>query len=150
MKEFNTSPKFPRLEPRLKMVYFHIQNILQGCRDVVREFNSPKRLAAFIYEIYLLHLFPYLSVYLSIYVTQSGGGGGFRIHRLHLSRGVRRLPTSVLYMTLNQSDGVAQVILELWEMRSTPSLPLLVGPFWPREVAPHTVLSMGQIKLFDI
>ena len=27
-------------------------------------------------------------------------------------------------------------MLELWGMRSTPSLPLLPGPLWPRVVAP--------------
>ena len=32
----------------------------------------------------------------------------------------------------------------LW---STPSLPSLSGPFWPRVVAPDRVLSMGQIEL---
>ena len=35
---------------------------------------------------------------------------------------------------------------ELW-MRSTPSLPLLPGPLWPRVVAPDRVLFMDQIEL---
>ncbi len=30
-----------------------------------------------------------------------------------------------------QSDGEVTVNLELWGMRSTPSLPLLLGPLWP-------------------
>ena len=38
-------------------------------------------------------------------------------------------------------------MLELWGMRSTPSLPLLSGPFWTEEVAPDRVLSIGQIEL---
>ena len=38
-------------------------------------------------------------------------------------------------------------MLELWEMWSILSLPLLPGPLWPREVVPERVLSMGQIKL---
>ena len=38
-------------------------------------------------------------------------------------------------------------MLELWEMRSTPSLPPLVGPLWPGVVAPDRVLSMSQIKV---
>ena len=42
-----------------------------------------------------------------------------------------------------QSDGEVPVVLELWEMRSTPSLPLLLGPLWPRMVAPDRALSMG-------
>ena len=41
-------------------------------------------------------------------------------------------------------------MLELWGMQSTPSLPLIPGPLWPRVVAPDRVLSIGQIELFDI
>ena len=32
-------------------------------------------------------------------------------------------------------------------MQSTPSLPSLPGPLWPRVVAPDRVLSRGQIEL---
>ena len=46
------------------------------------------------------------------------------------------------------SDGKAPV-LELWEMKSTPSLPLLIDSLSPIVVVPVTVLSMGQIKLFN-
>ena len=46
-----------------------------------------------------------------------------------------------------QSDSEAPVILELW---SIPSLPPLRGPLEPGELAPHWVLSMGDIELFDI
>ena len=46
-----------------------------------------------------------------------------------------------------QSDGEVPIMLELWGMRSTPSLPLLPGPLWPRVVAPERVLSMGQTEL---
>ena len=35
-----------------------------------------------------------------------------------------------------QSDGEVLVMLKLWRMRSTPFLPLLPGPLWPRVVAP--------------
>ena len=38
-------------------------------------------------------------------------------------------------------------MLELWGMRSTPSLPSLPGPLWLGVVAPDRVLSMGQIEL---
>ena len=41
-----------------------------------------------------------------------------------------------------QFDEV-QVMLELWGMRSTPSLPSLPGPLWPRTGAPDRALSMG-------
>ena len=50
---------------------------------------------------------------------------------------------------IKQSDGEAPV-LELLGMRSTPSLPLLPGSLWPGMVTPDRVLSMGQIKLFNI
>ena len=39
--------------------------------------------------------------------------------------------------------------LEIWGMRSIPSLPLLTGPLWLGMVVPDRVLSMGQIELFD-
>ena len=42
-----------------------------------------------------------------------------------------------------QSDGEAPVILELWGMRSTTSLPLLPGSLWPGIVPPDRTLSMG-------
>ena len=38
-------------------------------------------------------------------------------------------------------------MLELWEMQSTYSLPLLQGPHWPGVIAPVKVLSMGQIEV---
>ena len=41
-------------------------------------------------------------------------------------------------------------MLELRVMWSTPLLPLLLDPLWPGVVALGRVLSMGQIKLFDI
>ena len=49
-----------------------------------------------------------------------------------------------------QSDGEALVMLELWGMRNTPSLPSLFGLLWPGAVATDKVLSKGQIELFDI
>ena len=42
-----------------------------------------------------------------------------------------------------QSDGEVPAMLEIWGMRSTPSLPLLPGPLWPGMVAPDRTLSMG-------
>ena len=46
-----------------------------------------------------------------------------------------------------QYYGEAPIMLELWRMWSTPSLP---GPLWSEAVAPDRVLSLGQIELFDI
>ena len=42
-----------------------------------------------------------------------------------------------------RSDGVVSVILELWKMQSTPSLPLLPGPLWSGMVVPDRALSIG-------
>ena len=42
-----------------------------------------------------------------------------------------------------QSNGEVPVMLELWEMRNIPSLPLLPGPLWPGVVALDGALSMG-------
>ena len=46
-----------------------------------------------------------------------------------------------------QSDGEVPVMVELWRMQSTPSLPSLPGPLWPGVVAPNRDLSMVQIEL---
>ena len=62
-----------------------------------------------------------------------------------------KIPTSNEYpgYDTKPSDGEAPV-LELWEMWSTPSLPLLPGPLFLEVVAHERFLSMGQIELFDI
>ena len=75
-------------------------------------------------------------------------GWGCRIHWLLLDRGIRPLNECPVYDT-KQSDSKVLVMLELWGIRSTPSLPSPPGPFWPGEVGPNRVLSMGQrIKLY--
>ena len=48
-----------------------------------------------------------------------------------------------------KSDSKAHVMLELWGMRSTPSLPSLPDPIWARAIAPVRVLSIGQIELLQ-
>ena len=73
-------------------------------------------------------------------------GWGCRIHRLHLYRGVRS-PNYYPISETNQSDGEAPVMLELFGMLSTPSLPSLPVPLWHGVVAPDRVLSMDQIEL---
>ena len=62
-------------------------------------------------------------------------GWGCRIHRLLLCRGVRP-PNECPGYDNKQSDGEVPAMLELWGMRSTPSLPSLPGPLWPVVVAP--------------
>ena len=49
-----------------------------------------------------------------------------------------------------QSDCKPPVMLELFGMWGTSLLPLLPGPLWSGVVALDRVLSVGQIKLFDI
>ncbi len=46
-----------------------------------------------------------------------------------------------------QSDGEVPVMLELWGMWSTPSLPLFPGAHWPGVVEPDRALSMSQIEV---
>ena len=48
---------------------------------------------------------------------------------------------------IKQSDGEVLVMLELWGMRSTPSLPLLPGTLWPEMVAHYRALSKCEIEL---
>ena len=79
-----------------------------------------------------------------MYVAQSAEAA--RIHRLHLSRGVRPSKECQVY-DLKQSDCEVPVMLEIWGMQSTPSLPSLSGPLWPGVVPPVRAPSMGQIEL---
>ena len=76
-------------------------------------------------------------------------GRGYRILRLHLCVRVRS-PNECPEYDTKQSDNEAPVIIEVWLMRSIPLLPSHPGPLWPGVVTPDRVLSMGQIKLFDI
>ena len=49
-----------------------------------------------------------------------------------------------------QSDGKVPVMLALWRMQSSPSLPSLQGPLWLRVVVPDRVLSTVQVELLNI
>ena len=85
----------------------------------------------------------------TIQKTNCPVGWGCRIHWLLLCRGVRPPITTTEcpgYDT-KQSDGVVPVMLELWGMWRTPSLPSLPGLLWSRVVATDRVLSMGQIEV---
>ena len=73
-------------------------------------------------------------------------GWGCKIHRLLPCRGVR-LPNECPGYDTKQSDSEVSVILELWGMQNTPSLPSLPGPLWPGVVASDRVPSIGQIEL---
>ena len=64
-------------------------------------------------------------------------GWGCRIHRLHPCRGIRTPhPDECPGYDTKQSDSEAAVMLELWRIRSTPSLPLLPYPIWPEVAEP--------------
>ena len=74
-----------------------------------------------------------------------------RIYRLHLWTGVRPSPPNECPVyDPKLSDGVTPVMLELWEMQSTPSLLSLPGPLWLEVAAPDSILLMVQIELFDV
>ena len=66
-----------------------------------------------------------------------------RIQWLHLCRGVRPTPNECPRNDTKQSDGEVPVMMGLWGIRNTPSLPLLPGPLCPGMVAPDRALSMG-------
>ena len=63
--------------------------------------------------------------------------------RMHLCRVFRSPPKCPLYNTKQSVGEVPVMLLELWGMRSTPSLPLLPGPLQRIVVEPDRVLSMG-------
>ena len=73
---------------------------------------------------------------------------GCRIHQLPLCKGVRPPPHNECseYDT-KHPDGEVPVMLELWEMWSTPSLPSLSGSLWTGVVALDRILSIAQIEL---
>ena len=48
---------------------------------------------------------------------------------------------------IKQSNSEGPELLELWGIRSIPSLPSLLGPPWSGVVTPNRVLSMCQIKV---
>ena len=60
-------------------------------------------------------------------LTQSVGAAGYTDCT---SAGGKKENESLGYDT-KQSYGEVPVMLELWGMQITPSLPLLPGPFWP-------------------
>ena len=78
--------------------------------------------------------------------TNCSVGWGFRILRLHLCRGLKPAPCHNECPDYNtkQSDGDVPVMLELWGIWSTLSLPSLPGPLWPRVVAPDRVRFMSN------
>ena len=88
----------------------------------------------------------YLMILVYIYIYTCLDGWGCKIHRQHLCKG-GRLPKRVPGYDTKQSDGDASVMLVLWGMQSTSSLPSVAVPLEPGMVAPDRALSMSQIEL---
>ena len=88
----------------------------------------------------------YVYIYIYIYnFSQDWScpvGWGCRIHWLLLCRGVRPSPPNECpgYDT-KQSDGEVPAVLELWGMRSTPSLPSLPGATTPGQSGRGSTLA---------
>ena len=74
-------------------------------------------------------------------------GWGCRMLTASLQRVKTPFPDQCSGYGTKLSDGEVPVMLELWGMWNTFSLPLLRGSLWPGVVAPDKVLSMGQIEL---
>ena len=70
---------------------------------------------------------------------------GCRICQLHLCRCITSLHLS-LTSVLDMTQRHIMVRLQSWSTFSLPSLPDLL---WPGVVVPVTVISMGQIELFN-
>ena len=123
-----------------QVLLFNTNNCIQHYSFVCTQLNDSKYYyVSLTIQLNMRHLFSYI-----FHKALAQYGWGCRIHRLHLCGGVRFPPAmSVLDMTLNILMGEAPVMLELWGMRSTPTLPLLPGRLWPRMVAPDRALSMG-------
>ena len=102
------------------------------------------------YSNHPLCFYSYCQNFICPRVSMRNGPVGWdrRIHRLHLCWGVKILECPDY--GIKQSDGRAPVMLELWRMWSTPSLPSLPGPLRLGVVAPERALSVGQIELIDI
>ena len=60
---------------------------------------------------------------------------------------VKTTPNECSGYDTQQSDGNVLEMPELWGKCCIPSLPLLLGPLWPRAVVPDRFLSMDQIEL---
>ena len=80
-------------------------------------------------------------------LTQSAGWGDWIIHRLLLCGGVRSSPNEFPVYDIKPSEDEGPVMLELWGIRSTHSLPSLLGPLWLQMVALDRVLSIIQIEI---
>ena len=84
------------------------------------------------------HTHTHTHIYIYIYIYICTVGWGWRIHRLHRWRVIRPQKMSVLDRTLNN------LMLQLWGLLSSPSLPSILSQLWFGVVVPDEVLSIGQ------
>ena len=70
--------------------------------------------------------------------------------RLHLCRGIRPPANDCPVYDIKQSNDEVPVMLALWGMQSTLSLPTNTDPFWPGVLGTYMVLSKSQIKKINI
>ena len=84
-----------------------------------------------------------ISIYLSIYLAQAARAAEYT-ESISAERqdSANKDPVS----DAKQSDGEASVILELWGMQSTPSLPWFPGSFSLGVIISEKVLSIGKIE----
>ena len=75
--------------------------------------------------------------YINIYTTQSAGAVEY----------TDCISVECPEYDTKQYDSNVPVMLELWGMLTTSSLPKLSGPLWPGVVAPDRVISMVPIEL---
>ena len=86
------------------------------------------------------------SIILNIHMAQSAGAAEYTdcisAEEWNLSH-----PNEYPGYDTRQSDGEVSVMLDVWGMRSTPSLKSLPAPLWPEVEVPNRIFSMGQIEL---
>ena len=124
----------------LLVLYIYIYTYLYVCMCV----HMYVCVYIYIYIYVYIHIYIYMCVYIYIYIyiicmcmyIYCPVSRNWRIHRLLLCRGVRPPRNECPGYDTKQSDGEVPVMLELWGIRSTPSLPSLPGPFCPWVVAP--------------
>ena len=86
------------------------------------------------------------SIY-QVFLSNTGPvGWNCRIHNC-ISAEEQDSPNECPGNDTKQPDSESPVMLELWRIWNTSSLPSLLGPLWPRMVAPDMFLFIGQIGL---
>ena len=92
-------------------------------------------------------IFFYLFSFLYQKYSSCPVGWGCRVRWLLLCRGVWLPRNECPVYDTEQSDGKVLVMLELWGMLNTPSLPSFPGLLRLEVVAPDRVLCMGQREI---